>query len=201
MDFKERVRNSIIQGAIIYKEVFVDYDYLIYSDKFSKKPYYVISAAEDNYPHLTGINPLLPARDFYYKCLSGTLHSSDFNFEIKNSSEKSVKGTVRRKIKTLQLLSTLFDRNLQAEEDFSKGKVNCTLGTTDNSLTIGFIDSTALRPKTLLTNNQLNAGKSVDITLILRRTRGSKKFDTVIQSDIKRFQDAYPDIVGIVHIL
>ena len=39
--------------AAIYKKVFVDYDYLIYSENFKNKPYYIISAAEDNYPHLT----------------------------------------------------------------------------------------------------------------------------------------------------
>jgi len=172
MEFKTRVRNSIIAGASIYKEVFVNYDYLVYSSGFTNKTYYIISAAEDNYPHLTGVNPLMSAQEFYNKCLNCTLREEDFNFSSSYSNEKEVKGSVRRKILMLPTLDTLFARNLQAEEEFSKGNVFCSLGTTDNALTIGFISSNAtLRPKTLLKNNELNPSKAVDVAFILRRTR------------------------------
>ena len=65
MSFKERVHRELLAGAAIYKSVFVDYEYLIFSEGFKNKPYYIISAAEDNYPHLTGVTYFVSAQDFY----------------------------------------------------------------------------------------------------------------------------------------
>jgi len=192
--FKERVHNEIIKGAAVYKAVFIDYEYLIYSKDFKIKPYYIISAAEDNYPHLTGVNILLTAQDFYILSLNGTLLETDFDFLSKYKTEKEVIGSVRRKIQVLSHLSTFFLNRLQAEEDFSKGSVHCSLATADNSLTIGFVDVTVLRPKTLLKRNELNSQNAIDVTLILRRERGTEKFDTVIQGDIKEFSILCPDV-------
>jgi len=192
--FKERVHGEIIKGAVIYKRVFADYDYLIYSENFKNQPYYIISAAEDNYPHLTGVNSLLSAQSFFDKCLDGSLNESDFNFLSRNRSEKEVIGSVRRKIQILPLLDTVFQMKLQAEEDFTKGKVSCSLATADNAITIGFADTVLLRPKTLLKSNELNPSKAVDISLILRRIRGLDKFDTIIQGDVTDFCKSFPDV-------
>ena len=84
---------------------------------------------------------------------------------------------------------------MQAEEDFIKGKVYCSLATADNQLTVGFVDDATLRPKTLLKNNELDAQKAVSVTLVLRRTRGAEKFDTVIQGDIATFRESFPDLL------
>ena len=187
MTFKERVRSEIIKGAAIYKRMFADFDYLIYSENIKNKPYYIISAAEDNFPHLTGVNSLLSAQDFYDKCLDGSLSESDFDFSGKNRSEKEVIGSVRRKIQILPLLDTVLQMKLQAEEDFVKGKISCSLATANNAITIGFADAALLRPKTLLKSNELNPNEAVDVTLVLRRNRGAEKFDTVIQGDTADF--------------
>lgn len=194
MTFKQRVHNEIIAGAAFYKEVFVDYEYLIFSDGFSNKPYYIIRAEEDNYPHLTGVNALVPAQVFYIKCLDGSLLESDFDFSSKNRSEKEVKGSVRRKINVLPLLSDFFKGDLQAEEDFVKGKVHCSLATADNQLTMGFVDNAALRPKTLLKNNELNSQNTVNVALVLRKSRDADKFDTVIQGDVAAFCKSFPGL-------
>ena len=194
MTFKQRVHSEIIKGAAIYKRVFADYDYLIYSENFKNKPYYIISAAEDNFPHLTGVNSLLSAQAFYNKCLDGSLSESDFDFSSKNRSEKEVIGSVRRKIQILPLLDTVLQMKLQAEEDFAKGKISCSLATADNAITIGFADAALLRPKTLLKSNELNPNEAVDVTLILRRNRGAEKFDTVIQGDTADFSKLFYDV-------
>ena len=65
MNFKQRVCNELISGAAIYKSVLMDYDYLIYSNDFDKSPYYILSANEDNYAHLTGVNYLISPYDFF----------------------------------------------------------------------------------------------------------------------------------------
>ena len=195
MTFKERVRQEIIKGSAIYKMIFIDYEYLIYSKDFNIKPYYIISAAEDNYPHLTGVNILQPAQDFYDLCINGAIKETDFNFANMYKTEKEVIGSVRRKIQVLPLLATFFSNQLQAEEDFTKGNVHCSLATADNALTIGFVDVSVLRPKTLLKKNELNSQKATDVTLILRRTRGNDKFDTIIQGDIMEFSSLYKDVL------
>jgi len=195
MTFKQRVQNEIIKGAAVYKSVFADFDYLIFSENFKNKPYYIISAAEDNYSHLTGVNSLLPAKVFYNKCLDGSLSECDFDFSSKNRSEKEVIGSVRRKIQILPLLATIFDMKLQAEEDFARGKVSCSLATADNAITIGFADTALLRPKTLLKSNELNPSKAVEISFVLRRNRGTEKFDTIIQGTMNGFCVRFPDVL------
>ena len=195
MTFKERVHKEIIAGATIYNKIFVDYEYLIHSKHFANKPYYIVSADKDNYAHLTGVNSLVSAKDFFDTCLNGTIAEGAFNFSSKRKSEKEVIGSVRRKIKMLPFLTTIFQGQLYAEENFVKGKITCSLATADNLLTIGFTESTILRPKTLLKNNELNHEKSVEVNLVLRRRRGAYKFDIVMQGDVDEFSVAFPNMV------
>jgi len=199
VEFKKRVHEAIIDGAAIYKAVFIDYEYLLFSEEFKKKPYYIISAAEDNYAHLTGVNALITAQEFYNSSIMRELIETNFDFLSEHRSEKEVIGSVRRKIQSLPMLATFFTSILQAEEDFTKGSIHCSLATADNTLTIGFIDSTVLRPKTLLKKNELNPQKAVDVTLILKRSRGAGKFDTVVQGDIAKFIKLYPEIFAKVY--
>lgn len=60
-NFKERVRLTIINMAKLYKEKYVDYEYLICSQAFSERAYYIIDAKEDNFQHLTGVHTSLSA--------------------------------------------------------------------------------------------------------------------------------------------
>jgi len=83
---------------------------------------------------------------------------------------------------------------LQAEEDFAKGKVSCSLATADNAITIGFADTALLRPKTLLKSNELNPSKAVEISLVIRRKRGTEKFDTIIQGAMNGFCMRFSDV-------
>lgn len=182
--YKQSVCEKLINSAAIYKSVFMDFEYLIYSTAFTIEPYYIISAIEGNFSHLTGVKILVPAYDFYVACLGGTLKETDFDFIDKHHGEKSVKGTIRRKFKAFSELPYLFSRDLKAEESFSKGDIHCTIGTSDNQITLGFIRS-PVRPMTLLKGNCLNPANTVDVSLVLRRTRGSSNFDTIIQGEEK----------------
>ena len=187
MTFKARVHREIIAGAAIYKKVFIDYDYLIHSKYFNNKPYYIIRADKSNYAHLTGVNSLISAQDFFDACLDGALREDAFDFSSKRKSEKEVMGSVRRKIQILPSLAMIFENKLYAEENFTKGKITCSLATADNTLTIGFAESNILRPKTLLKSNELDCKRAVEVTLVLRRERGTHLFDTVIQRDAGGF--------------
>ena len=186
--FKQRVRNELIAGANIYKSTFIDYEYLIYGDGFKAQQYYIIGAYENNYQHLTGVGSDLTADIFFQKCLDGTLQEADFGFIRKDQCEKSVKGSVRRKIKLLPSLSTIFSNDLQAEESFTKNNIRCSLATADNRMTIGFIYTNKAIPKTLLAGNELNPKNIVDVSVVLRRNRNADKFDEIIKGDANNFQ-------------
>ena len=112
-----------------------------------------------------------------------------------NGNETNVKGAVRQKIQALELLPKLFAQNLVAEESFLQKSIYCSLATSDNKITIGFINDTNAKPKTLLWGNKLAKLKTVDITLILRRNKGADKFDTIIKSDVKKFQESFPGML------
>lgn len=185
VSFKQRVCSVLINCALDYKTVFLDYDYLIYSKDFVKEPYYTVSAKEGNYKHLTGVCSEIPPYAFFEKCLSGVLTENDFDF---------IKGVVRSKIIALPLMSNIFNERLIAQEDFSHGAVTCSIATADNKITIGFEDRIAARPKTLLRGNEIK--QPVNIELILRRNRGTVKFDTIIQGDAKEFHSLFPKMLA-----
>ena len=119
--FKQSVRGKLMSCAAIYKSVFIDYEYLIYSDGFTMNPFYIIDAHEDNFAHLTGVKSLLSVGDFYTACISGSLNENDFSFADRNHSEKSVKGTVRRKLQAFHEVVNFFCSQPEGRGIFYKG--------------------------------------------------------------------------------
>ena len=59
--FTQRVKETVIHCACLYKKYYVEYEYLLCSKAFEKSEYYIISAHEDNYLHLTGLHTNLDA--------------------------------------------------------------------------------------------------------------------------------------------
>ena len=198
--FVERVRKKAIKCAKKYKENFVDYDYLVCSKAFNKKAYYIISAKEDNYQHLTGVHANVSPREFFEKCYNGTLSTRDFDFLKRGQSEKSVKGSVREKIMVIEDTMELF-KNTQifAEEDFNKNKIFCSFATASKNFTLGFIDNIYSSPKSLLKNNQLK-GDYKEVDLVLRKKRSKEKFDEIILGDNVKLKEYYERIKNEIEI-
>lgn len=170
--FKTRIKEIVIIEAKKYKAVFVDYQYLICSKGFKKRDYYILSAEKDNFLHLVGVNTALSAASFFDKCFDGTLNEEDFDFSKQGKDEKSIKGSVRRKIKSLERVSTLFENDLLFEENFKKNKIICAIATTDKQITLGFSDGTLSRPKTLLKGNELKTNPlTVDLVLSKKKMK------------------------------
>ena len=96
--FKERVRQVVISCAQIYKQYYMEYEYLVCSEAFKKNKYYKFYATKDNYLHLTGVHSNLKPAQFFNKCLDDTLSVNDFDFIKKGQTESAVKGIVRKKI-------------------------------------------------------------------------------------------------------
>lgn len=196
--FKERVAKAANHFAPIYKSVFVDYEYLLCSDVFSEQDYYIIDAKADNFKHLLGIHTELPPILFYQKCLKGKLTADDFDFLKYGESEKNVKGTVRRKIKAFPSFLSMMNKDLVVQEKFERNNVLCTIATTDCEATAGFINSTSLRPKTLLIGDQIDWSIAGTVDLILRRPTGSALFCEVIAGDDSTFMHYFEKIAHIV---
>lgn len=182
ISFKERVRQVAINEARHYKRMFVDYDYLICCNTFTNKKYYVISGEKNNYAHLLGINILCSPNEFFAKCISNSLTENDFDFFKSGQRETDVKGTVRRKITSLEKMKYMFSGKLLVEESFRKNNVFYAIATTDLRITVGFSVGKKSYPKSLLKGNELS-GKAVEPTVILRRKSGSRVFSEVIYGD------------------
>ena len=179
ISFKERVKNVAILEANAYQKMYVENTYLIFSTQFKNNEYYILSAEQDNYLHLIGVNTDLSAKEFFERCQLGTLEEDDFDFVKPYHDEKSVKGSVRRKINCLPKLKSLFYSScLLFEEDFRKNKVVCALAASDQEITLGFTNGKKSRPKTLLKGNELKTSITVD--LILSKKRDELLYDNII---------------------
>lgn len=197
--FKERVKETVIQNAYSYKRYYVDYEYLICSKAFDKCKYYIISACEDNYLHLTGVHTDMDATTFFEKCYMGTLEESDFDFCKKGQNENEVKGSVRRKINSLSSIMNMFSVGTSVEEDFEKNRIRCTLAAGNVVATLGFVVAGSARPMTLLKGNELNSAKAKKLDLVMRRRTGENKFSEMIlgsEKYIKEHKEALRDIVA-----
>lgn len=185
VSFKTRVKDIAIMQAKLYKNIFIDYEYLVCSRAFIKRKFYIINAKEENYMHLIGVNSELSAKDFFDKCYEGTLEEDDFNFIKHRQSEKAVKGSVRRKIKVLPDIMNMFSKqtNLLAEEDFKKNNIFCNLATSDGKCTMGFINTSKSYPKTLIAGNNLKTDKSETVELLLSKKTSEERFSSIIIGD------------------
>lgn len=182
--FKERVRQVAIREAVNYKNTFIDYSYLICFDTPSGKKHYVISGKQDNYAHLLGINILCSPDEFFTKCIDGSLMETDFNFSKPGQKEEDVKGTVRRKINSLEKMKDLFRAKVFVEESFCKNNVICAIAATDLNITVGFSSGKKSYPKTLLKGNELS-GNAVEPLLILRKKDDADLFSEIIYGNEK----------------
>lgn len=180
-DFKTRIKETVVKAAKEYQDYFLDYDYLLCSDAFSKNNYYIISGEKTNFKHLTGV--ILEngtPKDFFEKSLDGTLKETDFKI-AKNEFDKNTKGSIRRKISVIEDAMHIFDSTTFVEEDFEKNNIKCSFATENGSSTIGFTPTGIItRPKTLLKGNQLDTNKSKALELVLRKNRGEKLFTDII---------------------
>jgi len=179
--FKERIRLEMIKAAKAYKETYVDCEYLICSEAFVQKNYYIVDAKEDNFQHLTGVHSKLSAQSFFDRCIQGALSDTDFDFIRDGQEEKDVKGTVRRKIKVLPNMMELFREGLKAEESFKKNRVICSFATADDKCTLGFYGTLKARPRSLIKGNGLKNPKPVE--LVLKRKSGTELFDEIVIGD------------------
>ena len=195
ISFKQRIINVASYNSILFYDVYVQYDYLIVSEVFRMNPYYIISAHEDNYLHLIGVNSKVSPQEFFEKCIKRNnkqLREEDFDFNKPRQNEKSVKGSVRRKIKCLDEIFNLLSEGTRVEEDFKKNRIHCSFASSNPKCTLGFTTGTRVKPETLLNGSLLDDERAGTICLLLRKKKNESKFsDIIIGNDevIKRYKD------------
>lgn len=114
--------------------------------------------------------------------MDGTLNEDDFDFVFKGKNENEVKGTVRRKIKSLKHLDSFFSNIIAIEEKFGKGNISCAIAGSDNAITIGYANTKACVPMTLLKGDELS-DKRITCDILLSKNTNSEKYDSVIIGD------------------
>ena len=161
----------------------MDYEYLLFSTAFMNNEYYIVSAYNDNYLHLTGLHTSLNASEFFEKCYTKTLEECDFDFCKSGQNEREVKGSVRRKINSLPAIMDIFNVGTSVEEDFEKNRIRCALAAGNVSATLGFVVTGKAKPMTLLKGNELNSAKAKKLDLVFRRKSGENKFTEMLIGD------------------
>ena len=194
--FKQKVKESLILCARIYKNVLMDYEYLVCSPALVQRPFYVFYTTKDNFLHLTGVNTELKASEFFQKCIEGTLVEDDFDFNKSNQTEKETKGCVRLKMKVLPRIADILLPGALIEEQFVKGRISCNFATATSQLTLGFVAPGKARPKTLLLGNYAKNGKPVE--LLLRKPTKEEKFSEVLIGNRDSLLKYYPSICLLV---
>lgn len=198
VSFKKRVAEVAIEQAKQYEDVFINYEYLICSEAFVKQDYYIIAATSSNYRHLIGVSTSISAVDFFEKCMDGSLSENDFDFTKPGKSEREVKGSVRRKIKSLPFLMSIMREDLVVQEDYIKNGVICSFASTDCNVTVGFVNEGKSRPKSLLWGDSLDWNKAAYVDLILRKKRNDNLFSEIIIGDgnmLLKYKDRIDAIV------
>lgn len=153
-DFKQH----LIDSAQSYFKL-LNIAVVIECNDFVNQKRYILRFFKDGFLHLTGLETDLSKNEFYEKCFSGTIATSDFYF-----GSRSDKKTVKRKLKSLKNIYDIFTKDIFVQESFIKNKIECKIATSDGRCTIGFVDARQyLRPKTILANNHLDINKPIYI--------------------------------------
>lgn len=189
--FKTRAKDAAIQNAQVYKNVFLDYEYLICSTAFTDRDFYMIRSYKENYMHLTGINSALKPKEFYDACINGSLKDEDI---LLTKDKNANKNKIKSKMKAISNLNKFFSDNLMVEEHFEHNRVICTFSGSDSFCTIGFIPSENSRPMTILYGNKLDPQKSKKADLVLRKSRDSDYFDEIVVGELSSLQTYYERI-------
>ena len=154
--FKEKVKNLLLVAAQQYFTL-LNKTIVIKSDKFKYQEKYSIKFNKDNFLHLTGVISKLNAKDFFDKCFNSSINEDDFDYDaVKN------KTNIKNKLRCLITISTMFSKELLAQEQFEKNRVICKIATTDGLFTLGFTGGKyCVYPKTVLNKNHLDESKPI----------------------------------------
>ncbi len=174
-------------AAILYRDYFVNNDFLLISAAFVNKPIFEVSAKEEHFLHLTGLISHSPAKTFFRKCYEGTIKPDDFIFK-ENRSHIS-------KLHIIEQINNVFSNpNTLVQENFQRNTISCTIATSEKTFTLGFTRPNVVVPMTLLKGNKLDMSLAKPILLTLRKDRHTRLYDEIVFGDISILREYYPII-------
>ena len=155
---KKSVLSTIIQGAKDYSKL-LGRTFVFKSDSFRFKKEYAIKFHKNNFLHLTGVITKLSPDDFYESAFNGTLTENDF--DITSNTNSLLSTHVEMKMHNLSDIHLIVDSKVMIEEQYQRGKITCSLASSNGKFTLCFIGSHLLAPMSLLYGNTLHKGDSI----------------------------------------
>lgn len=151
---KERIRNEIIAASHEYKNKLAGKVFLyIYGDAF-----FEVNFPVESFLHLTGVDTMLSAKNFYSKAQKGQLSERQFFFDKQHSY-----AVAKKKLPCLKRLSVLTNSLVCVVTDYKTITLTYRIGLTNLDFTLG------------LTENTDTAGNKINEWLLPRTLRVKDK--------------------------
>lgn len=166
---KERIRNSIILGAQIYKNKLIPYDFLVITDDYQ---YYTVRFNAVDFAHLIGIDTVFSDKDLFENCVKGTISKEN----IKTNQHYNF-GTLKQKSNRIEKIHKI----IYAKNDAHLILINLHTNTrdfplaienTDDKMVVAFVGKDHCA-RSLRKNNSTECDKRKTIIGIYAKSKGS----------------------------
>ena len=199
-DFKERVASLACEYAPYFKELFIDREFLFYSEAFGADACEYMTADSFNYSHLLGIHSSIPNHKLFDMCMSGTLTANDFHFAHQQVDEITGKGYARRKMRALRYIDELLEDGVMVQANYRQASISgrFLLGTENVCLCCSYDNQR--HPNSLLEpRGMMDREKCFPVDLILSRRKGTTMYDTIElggPAELRKYRDKLPAVVS-----
>ena len=133
VDKKNAIRQGIIEAAIVYSQSLAGKTFLyVYGDE-----YFEVSFPVDHFLHLTGVETILSAKDFYRNAKKAILTNNQFYFDARH-----IYANAKKKLPCLKRLPELTNEMVCVLKDMQTMTITCKLSVTNLEFTLGLTENT-----------------------------------------------------------
>lgn len=132
VDKKNAIRQGIIKAAIVYSQSLAGKTFLyVYGDE-----YFEVSFPVDHFLHLTGVETILSAKDFYRNAKKAILTNNQFYFDARH-----VYANAKKKLPCLKRLPELTNEMVCVLKDMQTMTITYKLSVTNLEFTLGLTEN------------------------------------------------------------
>ena len=133
VDKKNAIRQGIIEATIVYSQSLAGKTFLyVYGDE-----YFEVSFPVDYFLHLTGVETILSAKDFYRNAKKAILTNNQFYFDARH-----IYANAKKKLSCLKRLPELTNGMVCVLKDMQTMTITCKLSVTNLEFTLGLTENT-----------------------------------------------------------
>ena len=133
VDKKNAIRQGIIEAAIVYSQSLAGKTFLyVYGDE-----YFEVSFPVDHFLHLTGVETILSAKDFYRNEKKAILTNNQFYFDARH-----IYANAKKKLPCLKRLPELTNEMVCVLKDMQTMTITYKLSVTNLEFTLGLTENT-----------------------------------------------------------